>query len=148
MKKLLTKLLFKIKDDKGYIEMLMTVVIFFFLIAVLITIAPPFITREKLAIITRRTVDKVEYDGKVDVSTNQFVDELIKKANLTGKNVKYKFTGDIRPNGKIQLRDEFTFSIDAQEQINLTGIGAFAINMPINKKQTGISEVFYKSSEL
>lgn len=148
MKNLAKRLLLKIKDEKGYIEMILTIVIFFFLVAVLITLAPPFITREKLSIITRRTVNKIEYDGKVDVETRQFVDEQIKKANLTGKNVNYEFTGNIRPDGKIQLRDEFTFSINAEEKINLTGIGVFSMTMPINKSQTGISEVFYKSSEL
>lgn len=138
----------KIKNNDGFIEMFMMIIIFFFLISILLSVAPPFIAREKLNIISRRVVDKVAYDGKVDSSTHIFINELINKANLQNKNVTYAFNGNVRPDGKIQLNEEFTFTINATEQINLTGFGDFHLDMLIKKENTGVSEVFYKSSEL
>ncbi|WP_455089677.1 DUF4320 family protein [Peptoanaerobacter stomatis] len=148
MKKKIFKIINKAKNQDGYVEFFFTIFVFCFLISILIAIAPPFITREKVSIITRKTVEKVEFDGKVTPQTYTFVDNLINKANLTSKNPKYSFTGNIRPNGKIQLRDEFHFKINVTEKIKLTGFDATDINMPIQKELTGISEVFYKSSEL
>ena len=54
----------KIKNNDGFIEMFMMIIVFFFLISILLSVAPPFIAREKLNIISRRVVDKVAYDGK------------------------------------------------------------------------------------
>ncbi|WP_455089270.1 DUF4320 family protein [Peptoanaerobacter stomatis] len=142
------KILKKIKNEDGFIEMFFIIVLFFFLISVLISVAPPFIAREKLSIISQRVVDKVAYDGKVTADTHTFINDLITKANMQDKDVTYSFNGNIRADGKIQLRDEFTFNIDAKENINLTGFGLTSITIPINKSLDGISEVFYKSSEL
>lgn len=147
-KSIKSKLIKKIKNEDGFVELFMFIIIFFFLISVLISIAPPFITREKLSIISRRTVEKVAYDGKITADTYTFIDDLITKANLQGKNPTYSFSGNIRPNGKIQLRDEFIFTINADETIHLTGFSTTDINMNIDKTLSGISEVFYKSSEL
>ena len=101
------KILKKIKNEDGFIEIFMFIIIFFFLISILISVAPPFITRQKLSIISRRTVEKVSYDGKVTPQTYTFINDLIDSANLKDKNVTYSFSGNIRPNGKIQLRDTF-----------------------------------------
>lgn len=142
------KILKKIKNEDGFIEIFMFIIIFFFLISILISVAPPFITRQKLSIISRRTVEKVSYDGKVTPQTYTFINDLIDSANLKDKNVTYSFSGNIRPGGKIQLRDEFQFTIKADESIHLTGFSLTDINMSIDKKLKGVSEVFYKSSEL
>lgn len=147
-KKFLKHIIYKLRNEDGYIEILFMIVIFFFLISVLISVAPPFITRNKLTTISKRVIEKVEFDGKITADTNVFVNDLIQRANLQNKNTIYSFSGNIRPNGKIQLRDEFTFSITSEEKINLTGIGVFNIVMNIKKEDTGVSEVFYKSSEL
>ena len=138
----------KLKNEDGYIELFFIIIVFFFLLSVVISVSPPFILREKLNIITSRVVEKVEYDGKVTAETHTFLNELITRAKINDKGVTYTFNGNIKPNGKIQLRDEFTFSINAIEKIKISGFGDFTYDMNIQKEQTGISEVFYKNSEL
>lgn len=147
-RRILSKIKKKIKGEEGYFEALLTVVIFFFLMSVMFALSSPFIVREKISIISRRTVDKISYDGKVDSSTKSFVNGLITKANINEKNPKYNFSGAIRADGKIQLRDEFTFKITAEDNIKLNALDNFEVTIPITKEQSGISEVFYKSSEL
>lgn len=138
----------KLKNEDGYIELFFIIIVFFFLLSVVISVSPPFILREKLNIISTRVVERVEYDGKVTPDTHSFVNDLINRAKINDKVVTYAFNGNIKPNGKIQLRDEFTFSINAIEKIKISGFGDFTYDMNIQKEQTGLSEVFYKNSEL
>lgn len=118
-------------------------------IALITTSVEPFIVRQKISQLSNRIVEEIEYDGKIDTATENEVKSLLASYNLNKYSPTYSFSGSIMPSGKIQLRNEFQFTISVNVPLKIANIGkSIHINIPIRKTLTGRSQVYYRPSEL
>lgn len=131
------------------IDLLFILFAFICCIALAFPFSSVFITNANLTSMAKIIVEDVEFRGIVDAETNNMVRQQLADFNLNDKNPEYKFTGQIRPDGKIQLQDKFKLEIKVTERLqfaNFTG-NPITINIPITKKINGVSQNYYRNSE-
>lgn len=139
-----------LKDQRGSVDILIILFTFFCCVALAFPFSKVFITYSNLNSMAKIVVEDVEFRGIVDTETNLLIQRKLADASLSDLRPSYKFTGDIKPSGKIQLQDEFTFEITVMDRLsfaNFTG-HPFAIDVPITKKIDGVSQNYYRASEL
>lgn len=138
-----------LSKHKGEIDQLLILFVVFLGIALITTSVEPFIVRQKISQLSNRIVEEIEYDGKIDTDTENEVKSLLASYNLNKYSPTYSFSGSIMPSGKIQLRNEFQFTISVNVPLKMANIGkSIHINIPIRKTLTGRSQVYYRPSEL
>lgn len=129
--------------------MLIILFVTFMGLSIMLTLVQPFLTREKMISVSKKAAEEVEFNGVVNAATYNYVDNLIKEHGLQNNNITYRFTGNIRNGGKIQLRDEFTFEIKGEQVLNVANFGDWInITIPLKKEVKGQSQVYYRPSEL
>lgn len=132
------------------IDMLLILMVTFFGISFILTSLKPIVTNANLTSMAKIIIEDVEFRGIVDAETTQLIQNKLSDFNLADKDPTWSFSGSIKPSGKIQLQDEFTFTITVTEQIvfsNLTG-EPIAVDIPITKTLKGVSQNYYRASEL
>lgn len=139
-----------LKDQRGSVDILIILFTFFCCVTLAFPFSKVFITYSNLNSMAKIVVEDVEFRGLVDTETHLLIQRKLADASLSDLNPMYKFTGDIKPSGKIQLQDEFTFEVAVTEKLtfaNFTG-HPFSIEIPITKKIDGVSQNYYRASEL
>lgn len=139
-----------IKDERGFVGMITIIFISFVVIYNISVWSPAFFAQQDVNALAEEVVEDIEYKGKVDSSTHSMVNELISKMKLSGNNINYKFSGSIRGDGKIQLRDEFKLEVTGEKEVTLSNFSfkPIKVKVPLRKTLTGKSQVYYKPSEL
>lgn len=150
LKKLKEKLKGLAKDERGFVGMITIIFISFVVIYNISVWSPAFFSQQDVNILVEEVIEDVEYKGRVDSSTHMMVNSLISKMKLSGNNINYRFSGSIRGDGKIQLRDEFTLEVTGEKEITLSNFAfrPIKVKVPLKKTLTGKSQVYYKPSEL
>lgn len=134
-----------LKDKKAEFENIWLVFIAFFCIALTLTFVPNFINRQKVVYLVNAITEEVEYNGVVDHRTYDKINDLILKYKFTSMNPRYSFSGNIKPDGKIQLRDEFTFTFSIDDKVRAINLDeVYTIPITISHQSSGKSQVYYK----
>ena len=134
-----------LKAKSGDFEHIWLVFVAFFSLALILTFVPNFINRQKVVYLTKAIVEEVEYNGVVDSNTYNKINELIIKYNFKTMNPTYSFSGNIKSDGKIQLRDEFTFTFSIDDKIRAINLdNVYSIPITISHQMSGKSQVYYK----
>lgn len=137
-------------NRRGSVDILVILFVFFGCVALAFPFSKVFITNANLTSVAKIIVEDVEFRGIVDPETNLLIQRKLADAGLSDLSPSYQFTGDIKPSGKIQLQDEFVFEITVTDRLtfaNFTG-SPFAIDIPITKRISGVSQNYYRASEL
>ena len=139
-----------IGNKRGEIDVMVILFIFFLCIAMMFPMIKPFVTNANLNAMAKLVVEDVEFRGMVDSESQAMVRTLLTKFDLDDNASTYKFTGSIRPSGKIQLRDEFVFDIQVTEYMTFANINGNPIRIPItlHKQIVGQSQNFYRDGEI
>ena len=134
------------KNGDAAVDLIMTVAMLILIFAVLVT-ALIYITEFYTAsYICRRVVRTIEISGEYNERT------VYDLANSLGGNNLENMTITVTApymrwwNRKIQLRDEFTVRLSANYPIQIMMLGSrpIRVNLPIQLKLSGRSEVFWK----
>lgn len=134
-----------IKSKKAEFEHIWLVFFAFFSLAIVLTFVPNFINRQKVIYLVKAVVEEVEYNGVVDSNTYNHINNLILKYNLQLLNPQYSFSGNIKSDGKIQLRDEFNFKFSIDDKIRAINLDSvYEIPIKISHSMAGKSQVYYK----
>lgn len=145
----LHKIFKKIMEENGEIEPLIAMFIMFVAIWNIGVWSKPFFEYQNMVRLTEKAVEEAEYTGKVDNELYSLIASNINDLNLSDNNIEYSFEGNIRADGKVQLRDEFTMQTKGTVKVKLSNFSdLFTIEIPIEKKMKGESQNYYRPSEL
>lgn len=135
----------KRKQGSAFIEVLFQFAIIMSLIFCFITLWKPFIYKQNLDYMAKTLVRAVEANGRIDGEITALANDLKSEMGVTPTvtwNAPY-----IAGTNKIQLRKRFTLTIRDTVQIKIiepTFGSPLVINIPIEKKFIGISQVYWK----
>ena len=133
------------EDGAAYIELLISMLIIFTLLAAFVSIPPIFICKQNMDYVGRKLVREVETSGEIGAQTESLCKHL---SAVSGTEV--KITGweadFIDGTRKVQLRDEFALMLECSykaEIISLFG-QTISVSIPLSGRFKGISEVYHK----
>lgn len=135
----------KRKKGSAFIEVLFQFAIIMSLIFCFVTLWKPFIYKQNLDYMAKTLVRAVEANGRIDSEITALSNELKAEMGVTPTitwSAPY-----ISGTNKIQLRKKFTLTVKDTIQIKLiepTLGSPLVINIPIEKKFIGISQVYWK----
>lgn len=133
------------KKGSAFIEVLFQFAIIMSLIFCFITLWKPFIYKQNLDYMAKTLVRAVEANGRIDGEITALANDLKSEMGVTPTvtwNAPY-----IAGTNKIQLRKRFTLTIRDTIQIKIvepTFGSPLILNIPIEKKFIGISQVYWK----
>jgi len=135
----------KLKNNKGegYIDLLISMGIIFFITYMCILLFPVFIAKQNINYMAKTIVKTIEITGE---NGNYLNDEIKHLKDETKCNPDIEITGNFN-DGKLQLREKFsvvlTDSIDIIIAKTIFG-NELKITIPLNKSLSGMSEVYFK----
>lgn len=133
------------KSAEAFVEVLIQFAIAMSLIFCFITLWKPFIYKQNIDYMAKTLVRAVEANGRIDSEITALSNELKAEMGVTPTvtwNAPY-----IAGTNKIQLRQKFTLTIRDTIPIKIiepTFGSSLVINIPIEKKFIGISQVYWK----
>lgn len=133
------------KKGSAFIEVLFQFAIIMSLIFCFVTLWKPFIYKQNLDYMAKTLVRAVEANGRIDGEITALANDLKSEMCVTPTvtwNAPY-----IAGTNKIQLRKRFTLTIRDTIQIKIvepTFGSPLILNIPIEKKFIGISQVYWK----
>ncbi len=133
------------KPGEAFVEVLIQFAIAMSLIFCFITLWKPFIYKQNIDYMAKTLVRAVEANGRIDSDITALSNELKSEMGVTPTitwSAPY-----ISGTNKIQLRQKFTLTVKDTIQIKLiepTFGPPLVINIPIEKKFIGISQVYWK----
>lgn len=133
------------KSAEAFVKVLIQFAIAMSLIFCFITLWKPFIYKQNIDYMAKTLVRAVEANGRIDSEITALSNELKAEMGVTPTitwSAPY-----ISGTNKIQLRKKFTLTVKDTIQINLiepTFGSPLVINIPIEKKFIGISQVYWK----
>lgn len=149
LKKLL-KIQKQLSSEDGYITFVAAILVGIIIMYNIVVFTPLFFVHNDMNKLAETVVEDVEYNGRVDSNTYALVEKTIDDLGLRDNVINYEFSGDIRPSGKIQLRDSFKFSVKGKSNVKLVNffIKNISMDFDVNKTAIGRSEVYYKPGEI
>ena len=124
------------KKGEGYADIIVLVLAAVMVIALSVKILPVFIAKQQLDLFATELVRTAEISGRVGTETRNRAEELTEKTGLT-PNISWSRSG------KIQLNEEVTVTLMAEENLGLFGnFGSFPVKL--QSKASGKSEVYWK----
>lgn len=138
-------ILHKRKKGEAFLDVLFQFAIIMSLIYCFITLWKPFIYKQNIDYMARTLVRAVEANGRINSDITALANELKSELGITPSiswNAPY-----ITGTNKIQLRKKFSLIIKDTITLNLISpsfTSPLTITIPIEKKVTGISQVYWK----
>lgn len=135
----------KRKKAEGFIEILFQFAIIMSLIFCFLTLWKPFIYKQNLDYMAKTLVRAVEANGRINGDITALANDLKSEFGIT-PTISWSATY-ISGTDKIQLRKKFTLTVRDTITIRLIepSFGPpVAINIPIEKRFIGISQVYWK----
>ena len=133
------------KNGDAAVDLIMTVAMLILIFAVLVTALIYISEYYSVSYICRRVVRTIEVTGEYNERTVYDLANSLGGDNI--ENMTITVTAPYRRNSKkIQLRDEFTVRLSADYPIQILMLGSrpIRVNLPIQLKLSGRSEVFGK----
>lgn len=130
------KLIVKSRRGDGYIDTAVLVLCVMLVLAVVISVLPVFVTKNKLDTYAAELCREAEIAGRVGSETTLRAQVLTENTGLA-PDISWSSTG------KIQLNEEFTVTVTMQTNLGLFGgFGSFPVTL--KAQASGKSEVYHK----
>ena len=133
------------KSGEAFLEVMFQFAVIMSLIFCFLTLWKPFIYKQNMDYMAKTLVRAVEANGRIDSDITALENDL--KTEM-GVNPTVTWNASYIPGtNKIQLRQKFTLTVRDTIQIKLTEptfTAPVVINIPIEKKFIGISQVYWK----
>lgn len=133
------------KKASSFIEVIFQFAVIMSLIFCFITLWKPFIYKQNLDYMAKTLVRAVEANGRIDSEITALANDLKSEMDVT-PTVTWS-APYIAGTNKIQLRQRFTLTVHDTIQIKIiepTFGSPLVLNIPIEKKFIGISQVYWK----
>lgn len=142
---MMKKLKFRRKRSEAFLDVLFQFAVAMSLIFCFVALWKPFIYKQNMDYMAKTLVRAVEANGRIDSNITALANELKSEMGVNPTitwNAAY-----ISGTNKIQLRQKFTLTVHDTIDIKLiepTFTSPLVINIPIEKKFIGISQVYWK----
>lgn len=134
------------KRGSGYVEVLFQVAIVMSLAFCFVSLWQPFIYKQNVDYMAKTLVRAIEANGRIDASITDLERQLKREMGIS-PTVKYN-AKYVPGTNKIQIKEKFSVTVSDTVTVKLfePSFGPpIGIEIPINKKFTGISQVFWKT---
>lgn len=140
----------KVKNQKGYINVMLIFVSVIVSIYTMIAFQEPIFKYVYVTYLSHQVVVMVEGDGGISSLTYDYISELTNSLGLSDNNPRFRFSGQISSNNNIQLRDKFNFHYEIDVPITVAApliLEAYTIDFTLKYDLGGKSQVYFRPGE-